>query len=128
MDLTTRNSSFLLEKSMDFLWAKQAAILDNVANAETPGYRAKVVTFEETLRSQLERAQMTDTPIKETRSALEHSHYQVSRHPGINRMDDNGVNVTEQSVEMIRNAYQLQYVMNSINSELSILRMAVRGQ
>ena len=128
MDLTTRNSSFLLEKSMNFLWAKQAAILDNVANAETPGYRAKVVTFEETLRSQLERAQMTDTPIKETRSALEGAHYQVSRHPGINRMDDNGVNVTEQSVEMIRNAYQLQYVMNSINSELSILRMAARGQ
>ena len=128
MDLTTRNSGFLLEKSMEFLWAKQAAILDNVANAETPGYRAKVVTFEETLRSQLERAQRTDTPVKETRSALERAQYQVRRHPGINRMDDNGVNVTEQSVEMIRNAYQLQYVMNSINSELSILRMAVRGQ
>ena len=43
-------------------------------------------------------------------------------------MDDNGVNVTEQSVEMIRNAYQLQYVMNAINTDLSTLRTAVRGQ
>ncbi len=43
-------------------------------------------------------------------------------------MDDNGVNVTEQMVEVMRNSYQLQYVYNSINSNLNILRMAVRGQ
>lgn len=43
------------------------------------------------------------------------------------RMDDNGVNVTEQSVEMIRNAYQLQYVMKSINSDLTVLKAAIQG-
>jgi flagellar basal-body rod protein FlgB len=42
-------------------------------------------------------------------------------------MDDNGVNITEESVEMIRNAYQLQYVMSSINSQFSILRTAITG-
>jgi len=44
------------------------------------------------------------------------------------RMDDNGVNVTAQSAEAIRNAYQMRYVMSAINSDLSILRSAVRGQ
>ena len=56
MDILTSNSALLLEKSVGFLWTKQAAILDNIANAETPNYKAKVVTFEESIRSRLERA------------------------------------------------------------------------
>ena len=36
MDFLASNSQLLLEKSMGFLWTKQAALLDNVANAETP--------------------------------------------------------------------------------------------
>ena len=43
-------------------------------------------------------------------------------------MDGNGVNVTEQSAEMVRNSYQLQYVMSAISSDLSTLRTAIRGQ
>ena len=34
----------------------------------------------------------------------------------------------EQSAEMIRNAYQLQYTMSAINNDLERLRTAVRGQ
>ena len=56
MDFLTSNSQLLLEKSAGFLWTKQAAILDNIANTETPNYKAKVVTFEESIRSKLEEA------------------------------------------------------------------------
>ena len=51
MDMLTSNSALLLEKSVGFLWTKQAAILDNIANAETPNYKTKIVTFEESIRS-----------------------------------------------------------------------------
>ena len=40
MDFLSTNSSLLMEKSLGFLWTKQAAILDNIANAETPNYKA----------------------------------------------------------------------------------------
>ena len=43
------------------------------------------------------------------------------------RMDDNGVDIMEQSVELARNGYQLQYVMSAISGELSLLRTAIRG-
>lgn len=56
MDFLSSNSFLMMEKSMMFLWTKQAAILDNIANAETPGYKAKIVTFEETLKARLEQA------------------------------------------------------------------------
>ena len=55
MELLSSNSFLMMEKSMEFLWAKQAAILDNISNAETPNYKPKVVTFEETLREKLQR-------------------------------------------------------------------------
>lgn len=127
MELLSSNSFLMMEKSMEFLWAKQAAILDNISNAETPNYKPKVVTFEETLREKLQRAQEKDSPRKETRAAIRSAEYSVKEKPVSTRMDDNGVNVTEQSVEMIRNAYQLQYVMKSINSDLTVLKAAIQG-
>ena len=127
MELLSSNSFLMMEKSMDFLWAKQAAILDNISNAETPNYKPKVVTFEETLREKLQRAQEKDRPRKETRAAIRSAEYSVKEKPVSTRMDDNGVNITEQSVEMIRNAYQLQYVMKSINSDLTVLKAAIQG-
>ena len=128
MDFLSSNSQLLLEKSMGFLWTKQAALLDNVANAETPNYKTKVVTFEESLRTRLEQAGRGPAPRSRVREALEDSEVTVFEAQDVTRMDDNGVNVNEQMVEAVRNAYQIQYVMQSISSNLSVLRSAIRGQ
>ena len=127
MSFISSNSSLMMERAMDFLWAKQPAILDNIANAETPNYKAKVVTFEESLKEKLEAAQDAAAPKRAVREALEEAEIVVAEQQEATRMDDNGVNVTEQSVEMVRNAYQLQYVMNAISSDLARLRSAIGG-
>lgn len=129
MDLLASNSQLLLERSMGFLWTKQAAILDNISNAETPNYKAKVVTFEESIRSRLEQAASSQrTSLKRTRQEIEDAEVTVFEAPEVTRTDDNGVSVTDQMVELARNAYQTQYVMQCITGNLSLLRMAVRGQ
>ena len=127
MNFLSSNSDLMMEKAMNFLWTKQAAILDNIANAETPNYRAKVVTFEESLKEKLEAAQNAAMPKRSVRDVLENADYFVQEQIEVTRMDDNGVNVTEQSAEMIRNAYQLQYVMSSISSDLTRLQKAISG-
>ncbi|MDE7171681.1 MAG: flagellar basal body rod protein FlgB [Oscillospiraceae bacterium] len=129
MDFLMSNSQLLLEKSAGFLWTKQAAILDNIANAETPNYKAKVVTFEESIRSKLEEAASRPTGArKAVRDILEDSELTVFEAQEQTRMDDNGVNVTSEMTEMIRNAYQQQYVYQAINKHYALLRMAVKGQ
>lgn len=128
MDFLSSNSSLILEKSLGYLWAKQSAIADNVANAETPGYREKIVTFEESLKSKLLQASRGAAPVKSMREVLEGSSFRVTEQAVQTRMDDNGVNVTAQMSEAIRNAYQMRYVMSSINSGLTVLRSAIRGQ
>ena len=129
MDMLTSNTMLMMEKSMDYLWAKQTAVLDNISNAETPGYKTKFVTFEETFRSRLASAMKESNPRESVREALEQSKpiLRVAKQD-VKRMDGNGVNVTEQSVELVRNGYQMQYVMEAINKNFSILRTAIRGQ
>lgn len=128
MDFLSTNSQIMLEKSLGFLWTKQAALLDNVANAETPNYKAKVVTFEDSLRVQLEQAGQSSKPRSAVRKVLEETEFAVFEPQEAMRMDENGVNVNEQLVEAVRNAYQIQYVMQSISNNLSVLRSAIRGQ
>lgn len=113
---------------MNFLWTKQAALSDNISNSETPNYKPKVVTFEENLRDKLNQAAAGPQAKQNIRQLLDQAEFAVVEPQESTRMDDNGVNVTEQMVEMIRNSYQLQYVYGSISSNLNILRMAVRGQ
>lgn len=127
MQLLTSNAMLSMEKSMSFLWAKQTAILDNIANAETPGYKTKFVTFEETLSDRLHAAQRSTQKQPAMRKAIEGAKWTVHETEESTRMDDNGVNVTEQSLEMVRTAYQLQYTMQSISSDLATLRTAITG-
>jgi len=128
MELLSSNSFLMLEKSLGYLWTKQAAIADNVANAETPGYKEKVVTFEGSLKSKLLQASQGTTPVKAMRQVLEGTPFSVTEQMVQTRMDDNGVNVTAQMSEAIRNAYQMRYVMSSISTEMGILNTAIRGQ
>lgn len=126
----TNNSMRMLEKSMDFLWTKQAAILDNISNAETPYYKQKNVIFEETFQHALESADRKregSGTQPAMRQAIESVTWRVEEPQEATRMDDNGVNVTEQSLEAVRNAYQLQYVYQSFTSELNALRTAING-
>jgi len=128
MELLSSNSFLMLEKSLSYLWTKQAAVADNISNAETPGYKEKVVTFEGSLKSKLLQASQGSTPVKAMRQVLESTPFSVTEQVVQTRMDDNGVNVTAQMAEAIRNAYQMRYVMSSINSEMGILNAAIRGQ
>lgn len=124
------NSMLMLEKAMDYQWTKFNAISDNIVNAETPNYKAKYVTFEEALDTSIRRALLsTDKRAGSVRSAISQSRpvVHVADEESM-RMDDNGVNVAEQEVEATRTALQMQYTIDSINQNLSLMRTLIRGQ
>lgn len=127
MDYITSNSALMLEKSMNFLWTKQSAISDNITNAETPGYKEKYVTFEEALRDRLDQVHNTSGSVSQIRNILESAEPVVNEAEESTRMDENGVNSTEQALELSRNAYQLQYVMKAMNNDFSMLKTAIGG-
>lgn len=123
----TSNSMRMLEKSVDYLWAKQAAHLDNIANAETPGYKVKTVSFEKKFEDRLKAAERNGHSRTKTRHAIETAGWEVEEDSEVTRMDENGVNVLEQSLEAVRTAYQMQYTLQAINNDFSTLGRAING-
>jgi len=123
----TSNSLRMMEKSMDYLWAKQAAHLDNLANAETPGYRVKTVSFEQKFANRLKAAESRGHSRARARQVIESSTWEVEEDDEVTRMDENGVNALEQSLEAVRTAYQMQYVMQTISNDLTTLGKAING-
>ena len=129
----TSNSLRMMERSMEFLWAKQTAHLDNIANAETPGYKVKTVRFEEEFDRKLRAAaDLADIDggrnvRRRVRNVIEGDRWSVDDDEEYVRMDENGVNATEQLLETVRSAYQLQYVYRAISSDLTTLGKAING-
>ena len=129
-DFLTPNSMIMLQQPMSFQWAKQRAISDNIVNAETPNYKVKYVTFEEALRKNIQAAaQDRNAAPSAMRQTLEAAAPQV-RVAGDERarMDENGVNVAEQHIELVRSAYQTQHLYRAFSSDMSRMLMAIRGQ
>lgn len=122
------NSISMVEKSLDYLWEKQQAISNNIANAETPGYKSKYVTFEENYRSRLQDAMKAKNPsqvqkaISGARTTVRESAEETAR------LDGNNVNADVQLIEMSRTALQYQYGLNAINSDIARLSTAIKGQ
>ncbi|MCI8914677.1 flagellar biosynthesis protein FlgB [Pseudoflavonifractor sp. 60] len=130
MSMLYTNSLMMLERAMNYQWTKFNAISDNIVNAETPNYKAKYVTFEEALDSSIRSAQKSPSrKISSVRSAIDRAQpiVHVAENESM-RMDENGVNVAEQETEATRTVYQMQYTMDAINSNLSLMRTLIRGQ
>lgn len=118
------NSISILTKALDCLWTRQEVISDNLSNVDTPGYKAKYVTFEDALRESMEAAgnrqerlkAVWESPceIKETRGRAE-------------RPDGNNVDATDEFVEMTRTTYQYQYLLNAVNQDIARLRSVIKG-
>ena len=129
-DFFTSNSMIMLQQAMSFQWAKQRAISDNIVNAETPNYKVKYVTFEEALRKNIQAAaQDRNAAPSAMRQTLEAAAPQVRVADDERaRMDENGVNVAEQHIELVRSAYQTQPLYRAFSSDMSRMLMAIRGQ
>ncbi len=124
MDALTSNSMLMMERSLNFLWTKQTAILENLSHVETPNYKARYVTFEEELRSRLQSASQKN--MRETINTAAPTVHVADTETA--RMDENGVDATEQSMELARNALQMQTVMSAISGDFTLLRSVIRGQ
>lgn len=122
------NTIGMMEKSLDFLWTKQGVTSNNIANVDTPGYKSKYVTFEETFQRRLAAATKAGDS-RQVRQAIAGASAVVNETPGETaRLDGNNVNADAEMVELTRTALQYQYGINSVNSDITRLRTVIKGQ
>ncbi len=108
-DVTTRT----LQASLWGLDARRRAAEDNVANVETPGFRASVVSFEDSLRDAIERGEPTDVSIAR----------QASSAP--TRLNGNNVNIGDELTGLTETGLSQQMVINALNAKFRGIRTAI---
>lgn len=121
------NSVLMAEKSLGYLWKKQEITLDNIANVDTPEYKKKHISFEETFRKKLaaaDTAKDSDTMEK----AIQSSQYSIWERNDAARVDGNNVNLDVEYSELTRTTLHYQYMLQSVNADISRLRAAIKGQ
>lgn len=101
-----------MESSLDALWLKQKVISQNIANYETPGYKAKAVSFDDVLKN-----------VKGNKDgsykfrALVSTDTQTEARP-----DGNNVNMDKESLELYQTYLQSAYLSQKISGQFANMR------
>lgn len=102
----------VLTSALDGLSLRQQVIADNIANVDTPGFRATSVDFESSLRAAVEaggrdqvRAELvaTDTPV------------------GVN---GNNVDLRKESLSAMQSQYQYQLLTRAVADRFDLIKFA----
>ena len=122
-----------LQKGLDATWLRNEVISNNIANEDTPGYKASEVRFENVLvsaisGSELELKTTREGHIKKGSPDLYKLEPKVVTEENTSyRYDENNVDVEAEMVSLAQNTLQYYTMVSKINSEFNKLNMAIRG-
>ena len=123
------NGLLLGEKTLDSLWMRQNLTMNNIANVDTPGFKSQYMTFENELAQKIRSAlTVKKTSMKNVARGIENMRPSV--HTTLNestRLDKNNVDMDQEQVELARTAYEYQFMISSVSSDLSRLRSAAKN-
>ena len=123
------NGVALTEKVLDYLWGRQSVSLNNIANVDTPGFKSQYITFEEELGKRLSDASSNKkAPKRAVSEAIKasRSHLNITWDES-SRLDGNNVDMDQEQVEVVRTAYEYQYMLSSLNNDITRLRSAAKS-
>ena len=103
----------ILPKAMDGLSLRYQVIADNIANVDTPGFRAKNVRFEKELSSAIVRGKPgLATPI-------------IEEQPGKTRLDGNSVDIDMEMAKLSETTILYAAMSRLVSERFSLLRSVI---
>ncbi|OYD59801.1 flagellar basal body rod protein FlgB [Fictibacillus aquaticus] len=115
-----------LENALNGSAAKQRIINENIANADTPHYKAKSVTFASELETQLS-ANKSDSRHFEFTGNRNSRVITAERRGGDMNHNGNNVDMDLEMSEMAKNQLYYQTLVQRINGKFNSLKMVVKG-
>jgi len=121
----------VLQRGLSANWMRNAVIRNNIANVETPGFKASDLEFETLFRRAIEEGGFVGT-------RTHHRHIEIGsgnlnnikprlyqRRDLSMRMDGNNVDIERENVKLAQTQIQYNTIMEKLNSEIRRLRMAI---
>ncbi len=120
-----------LEKGLDASWTRHQVILNNIANADTPGFKTSHVEFEDAFKQALEQG---DFAARKTRKghmnigspSVDDVPVQIVQDSNTTmRMDGNNVDIDHEMTELAKNNIYYDTLVQKLTSEYNRLRLAI---
>jgi len=113
VDFLTDVTTSGLERALQGLTARQQATAANIANAQTPGYRAQRVNFEDSLASAMNAGDPQDASINTVDAGTPAN------------ITGNTVQLDSEVTDLQKEGLQYQAVASAISFKYSLLRTAI---
>ena len=110
------NTTSALHRALDGLDRRQQAIASNLANLETPGYQAREVSFEHSLRAAVMAGRPADAAIT------------VERSLAPTRTNGNNVNIDVELMAASETKLRQQLAIEGLNAKYQLIRTAITGR
>ena len=118
----------VLDKTADAAWIRNQAISNNIANADTPGYKREDINFEGELKRALGNSRYTSMDAKvgnlkvgSLKPRTFEDYNSVSY-----RMDGNNVDIDTENVMLAANQLKYNAIMTGVNQEFANLKLVMK--
>jgi len=136
--IETSRANALLERAMTYRATRQDMIASNIANADTPFYKPRDISFEETLRakkaeifknknSELKMAQTDDSHLKPQNETSIMKATTFYRDGHMARNDGNSVDLDVESTEMSKNSTMFNALIQARKKQSAIFNAVIEA-
>ena len=122
-DISDSNVMSALRRQMTIAVARQVAAAGNLANVDTPGYKAKEVTFSDALKAKL--APTTNSTFGAKSSSAIDPGVEVKEADGPARRDGNTVQLDRELLTMSRAAGDFAAAQTALAAKFRLVRYAI---
>lgn len=120
----------IMDKAADASWMRENVIANNIANADTPGYKRADVDFESALKRELGSSKYASLDKKVRGLNADLSGLSVSSYTDAEnysyRLDGNNVDVDTEQVELASEQLRYELLMTSVNEEFSRMKVVLK--
>lgn len=130
MNLFTSPALHTIEKGLSGSALRQKAISHNIANVDTPNYKAKKVTFEHTLQQAMNRsleAYRTDERHMDFSTSNSRGAYITSSNSTMYNHNLNNVDIDREMASLAENQIYYNALIERLNGQFNSLQTAIKG-
>lgn len=123
----------LMEKQLDAKWLRNTVLSNNIANADTPGYKRSDVSFEEALKKTLEQenrlplATTHKNHIGNIKTFEDIKPTVYIQNDTVFRNDQNNVDIDKEMVELAKNTLSYNITADQVQRVFQLLDTAING-
>ena len=118
----------LHEQALNMKASRLEVLAKNIANADTPGFKAQDVNFQKVLSAQSGIAAMTTTHARHLKTSLVNGDGLVYTNPYNQSLDGNTVEIAMEQAKYGKAAMDYQASLDFIQSRIGSIKRALKGE